>query len=162
VDVYSRAFVEGLPAAPSARGLIQRLAARYRVGILSNWPLAVTIDRYAEAAGWTPFLAAIVVSQRVGMVKPHPAIFAAARHALGDPSPQSIIHVGDDWAADVVGARRAGWRAAYLRARPSDSPLPTSARDSSVIADLELTRLEQLEDALTVLERGARPAPPAR
>ena len=36
------------------------------------------------------------------------AIFDAARTALGDPSPASILHVGDDWAADVVGAA-GGW-----------------------------------------------------
>ncbi len=44
--------------------------------ILSNWPLAVTIDRYVEAAGWAPHVRAIVVSQRVGTIKPDPAIFA--------------------------------------------------------------------------------------
>ena len=32
----------------------------------------------------------------------------------GDPAPAAILHVGDDWAADVVGAKRAGWRAAWL------------------------------------------------
>ena len=57
-----------------------------------------------------------------GTIKPHPAIFAAARTALGDPEPSAILHVGDDWAADVVGAKRAGWRAAWLASRPADSP----------------------------------------
>ncbi len=84
----------------------------------------MTIDRYVEAAGWAPHLAAVVVSQRVGTIKPHPAIFAAAREALGEPDPRAILHVGDDWAADVVGARRAGWRAAWISSRPADSPLP--------------------------------------
>jgi FMN phosphatase YigB (HAD superfamily) len=162
IDAYSRAFVDGLPAVPEAGGLIKRLAGRYRVGILSNWPLAVTIDRYAEAAGWTPHLGAIVVSQRVGMVKPHPAIFQAAREALGNPAPGTMIHVGDDWAADVVGARRAGWRAAYVRGRPADSPLPTSVRDSSVSADLELRTINELEAGLARLERDHRDAPPPR
>jgi putative hydrolase of the HAD superfamily len=162
IDVYSRAFVDGLPAVPEAGGLIERLAGRYRVGILSNWPLAVTIDRYAEAAGWTPHLGAIVVSQRVGMVKPHPAIFQAAREALGNPAPGTMIHVGDDWAADIVGARRAGWRAAYVRGRPADSPLPTSVRDSSVSADLELRTITELEAGLARLERDHRGAPPPR
>ena len=120
MEVYSRAFVAALPPAPGGRGAA-RAPGRARTGsaILSNWPLAATIDRYVEAAGWTPHLAAVVVSQRVGTIKPHPAIFAAARTALGDPAPAAILHVGDDWAADVVGAKRAGWRAAYLAARPA-------------------------------------------
>jgi FMN phosphatase YigB (HAD superfamily) len=150
VDRYSQAFVSELPPSPVAGPLLGRLALRYRLAILSNWPLAVTIDRYADAQGWTPHLAAIVVSQRVGTIKPHPAIFDAARAALGAPAPapDAILHVGDDWAADVVGAKRAGWQAAWLMARPVDSPLPGSARDEEVEADLELARLDDLEAAL--------------
>jgi HAD superfamily hydrolase (TIGR01509 family) len=144
VETYSRAFVEALPPPPAVGRLLERLARRHRLAILSNWPLAATIDRYVEAAGWSPYLAAVVISQRVGTIKPHPAIFAAAVSALGDPPAATILHVGDDWAADVVGAARAGWRTAYLDARPADSPLPTSRRDDSVVPDLELAKLADL------------------
>jgi FMN phosphatase YigB (HAD superfamily) len=152
VDVYSRAFVDALPPAPTAGEIIARLASRYRLAVLSNWPLAATIDRYVEARGWLPHLAAVVVSQRVGVIKPHPAIFEAARVALGDPPPASILHVGDDWVADIVGAKRAGWRAAWLANRPVDSPLPGSERDDTVRADLELASLDDLEAGLRRLE----------
>jgi HAD superfamily hydrolase (TIGR01509 family) len=152
VEVYSRAFVEALPPAPGAGELISRLARGHRVAVLSNWPLAVTIDRYCEAAGWAPHLTAIVVSQRVGTIKPHPGIFAAAREALGSPSPDRILHVGDDWAADVVGAKQVGWRAAWLAVRPDDSPLPGSTRDDSVEADAVLGSLGDLEAALQRLD----------
>ena len=152
VEVYSRAFVGALPSSPGAGELLASLhAAGYRLAILSNWPLAATIDRYVEAAGWAPYLAAVIVSQRVGTIKPHPAIFGAARDALGNPEPAAILHVGDDWAADVVGAKRAGWRAAWLDARPHDSPLPASDRDDAVEPDLELAALEDLEAGLARL-----------
>ena len=59
VDVYSRAFVAALPPAPAAGAVLAALAPRYRLAILSNWPLAATIDRYVEAAGWAPHLAAV-------------------------------------------------------------------------------------------------------
>jgi FMN phosphatase YigB (HAD superfamily) len=144
VEIYSRAFVAMLPPVPAATQLLAELAGRYRLAILSNWPLAATVDRYVEAAGWSRHLAAVVVSQRVGTIKPHPAIFAAARSALGDPEPPAILHVGDDWAADVVGAIAAGWRAAYVRHRPEDSPLPSSDRDSSVEADVEIGDVSEL------------------
>jgi FMN phosphatase YigB (HAD superfamily) len=144
VGVYSAAFVRVMPPDPSVERSIASLAKHASLAILSNWPLAATIDRYAEAAGWTPHLAAIVVSQRVGTIKPDPAIFAEARRLLGDPEPQAILHVGDDWAADVVGAVRAGWRAAYVRLRPHDSPLPSSNRDDTVAADLEIETVAEL------------------
>jgi HAD superfamily hydrolase (TIGR01509 family) len=145
---YSDAFIASMPPTPGAAALIARLAQRHTVAILSNWPLASTIDRYAEAAGWAPHLSAIVVSQRVGTIKPHPAMFAAARVALGNPESWAILHVGDDWAADVEGAKAAGWRAAWLSNRPADSPLPGSARTASVTPDLELASLADLEPGL--------------
>jgi HAD superfamily hydrolase (TIGR01509 family) len=148
VDAYSRAFVNGLPPEPGVADLLARLARDRDLAILSNWPLAATIDRFADAHGWTPNLRAIVVSQRVGTIKPHPAIFAAARSALGDPPPATILHIGDDWAADVAGAAAAGWRTAWLPGRPEDSPLPSSERAGPVAPDLELGSLDELETHL--------------
>ena len=151
VGVYSAAFVRVMPPDPSVEQTLASLARHATLAILSNWPLAATIDRYAEAAGWAPHLAAIVVSQRVGTIKPDPAIFAEARRLLGNPEPQAILHVGDDWAADVVGAVRAGWHAAYVRSRPHDSPLPASDRDDTVAADLEIDAVEELPSLFDAL-----------
>lgn len=150
VETYSRAFVEAMPAPPLVGPLLERLARRHHLAVLSNWPLAGTIDRYVEAAGWAPHFVAIVVSQRIGAIKPHEAIFRAAERALGlTPADGSaILHVGDDWVADVVGAKHAGWRAAFLHGRPEDSPLPSSERDEAVAPDLELSDLRQLEALL--------------
>jgi HAD superfamily hydrolase (TIGR01509 family) len=146
IAAYSRAFVDGLPPAPGVDGLLGRLAAGgRRLAILSNWPLAATIDRYADARGWRAFLRAIVISQRVGVIKPHPAIFAAAAAALGDPEPGAILHVGDDWAADVAGAAAVGWRTAWISNRPADTPLPTSEPDPARRADLELEAIADLD-----------------
>jgi FMN phosphatase YigB (HAD superfamily) len=156
VGAYSEAFVRGMPVDPSIERVLAGLARHATLAILSNWPLAATVDRYAEAAGWLPHLRAIVISQRVGTIKPHPAIFAEARRLLGDPAPDTILHVGDDWAADVVGAVRAGWHAAYVTDRPRDSPLPASERDETVEADLEIdsvARLTPLFEAATAEPR---------
>jgi HAD superfamily hydrolase (TIGR01509 family) len=150
IDRYSAAFVEVLPPFPAAGPTLAALAAERAVALLSNWPLAATVDRYAEAHGWTPHLAAIVVSQRVGTIKPHPAIFEAARSAIGDPPPATILHVGDDPAADVAGARAVGWRAAWIRTRPDDSPLPGGDRAAATEADLVVDGLDELAGHLGV------------
>jgi putative hydrolase of the HAD superfamily len=158
VDAYSGAFVARMTPVADAGSTLERLAGRgFALGILSNWPLALTVDRFAEAHGWTQWLRVIVVSQRVGTIKPHPTIFRAAAAALGlDGAVAEILHVGDDWAADVVGAHDAGWRTAYLRNRQVDTPLPTSepgddlATDAKVTADLVIDELSDL-DALVEL-----------
>jgi FMN phosphatase YigB (HAD superfamily) len=158
VEAYGGAFVRRMDPVTDATATLGRLhAAGFRIGILSNWPLALTIDRFAEANGWAPFLDAIVVSQRVGIIKPHPRIFRAAEAALAirEGDGESILHVGDDWAADVVGGRQAGWRTAYVRNRQGDSPLPQSSRDEAaaggevadaIVPDLEIDELAELVD----------------
>ena len=148
VDSYSAAFVAVIPVPAEVGPCLAALASERPLGILSNWPHAPTIERYLEAAGWAAHLRAVVVSQRVGSIKPLPAIFRAAEEALGVPA-SGILHVGDDWAADIVGAKRAGWLAAYLRDSQGDTPLPTSDRDDAVTADLELDRLTDLLDVLS-------------
>jgi FMN phosphatase YigB (HAD superfamily) len=161
VDAYSAAFIGRVrPVGDAARTLARLHAAGFALAILSNWPLAVTIDRFAEAHGWLPYLRAIVVSQRVGTIKPHPSIFEAAAAQLGVSLDRArgapIVHVGDDWAADIVGAARVGWRTAYLRNRQADTPLPTSepgdgvAPDERVEADLVIDDLAELPDRLTL------------
>jgi HAD superfamily hydrolase (TIGR01509 family) len=147
VEAYSAAFLAEILPPPEVGPILAGLAARFRLAVLSNWPLAATVDRFVEQAGWSGYFQAIVVSQRVGAIKPWPAIFAVAADALGMPG-ERILHVGDDWVADVVGAKRAGWLAAYLRGRQRDSPLPSSAPDDSVRADLVIDGLGDLPAAL--------------
>lgn len=157
VDAYSGAFIHRISPVADAAATIQHLAGRgFPLAILSNWPLALTVDRFADAQGWTPHLRAIVVSQRVGMIKPHVSIFRAAEAALGIDGPVDgrILHVGDDWAADIIGAHRAGWRTAYLLNRQLDTPLPTSQPgddddgDARVEPDLVIDELSDLDERL--------------
>ncbi|MEZ0241147.1 MAG: HAD family hydrolase, partial [Chloroflexota bacterium] len=144
VEAYSAAFVATMRPVAGAAQVLEALAKRgFRLAVLSNWPLATTVDRYVEAQGWSSLFEAIVVSQRVGTIKPHPAIFARAVAALGTPG-ERILHVGDDWVADIVGARSAGWHAAYLRGRQGDSPLPSSVPDTQHEPDFVLDDLAEL------------------
>jgi putative hydrolase of the HAD superfamily len=148
LEAYAAAFVETTRVPPEIEPMLERLARRYKVGILSNWPLALAVDRYLEAAGWSRHLSAVVISARVGCVKPRPEIFEVAARELGVASGPTILHVGDDVGADVMGAQRAGWRAAWVRIKPEDSPLPAAAPVSGVVPDLTLDTVLDLESAL--------------
>jgi HAD superfamily hydrolase (TIGR01549 family) len=156
VDAYSDAFIALMRPVDDARETLSRLAdAGFALAILSNWPLAETVDRFAEAHDWLPHLRAIVVSQRVGTIKPHPAIFAAAEKQLGFDEGGAagvILHVGDDWAADVVGAARVGWRTAFVRGRQGDTPLPTSEPGDGLLP------AEDVRPDLVIDELGELPA----
>ena len=156
-DLYGASFLRCMVPVFDAGETLERLADRgFALAILSNWPLATVIDRFVEAHGWSQYLRAIVVSQRVGVIKPHPAIFRAAAAALDLGDGSSILHLGDDWAADVVGASQAGWRTAYLRGRQGDTPLPTSTRGevgadgAPIVPDLEIDELSELDALVDV------------
>ncbi len=82
-----------------------------RLGVISNW--SWDLHDYMEMLGLTSSFEAVVASARAGCDKPHPAIFRQALQALGC-TPERAIHVGDSYAADVLGARGVGMDALWL------------------------------------------------
>ena len=85
--------------------------AGFRLGVISNWGWAAPellhdLELAAHFEGLT-------ISARVGFQKPRPEIF---RHALEqlDLRPHEALHVGDSYAADVLGARAVGVRAVLI------------------------------------------------
>jgi FMN phosphatase YigB (HAD superfamily) len=154
---YADAFVGNI-AVPAAIGpMLERLSRTHRLGVISNWPLAVSIDRFLDNAGWTKYLATVVVSQRVGAIKPHPEIFEFAARELGVVSGPAILHVGDDLGADVVGAHNVGWRTAWVRMKPEDSPLPTAPPAPGAFPDIVIDSVLDLEAAAGLRGRAATP-----
>ena len=59
------------------------------------------------------FFSAHVAAADVGAPKPEPVVFEAALRRLG-LAPSQVLHIGDDWHMDVMGARRAGMPAVWL------------------------------------------------
>lgn len=79
-----------------------------------------------EVIGLHHFFHTRLNASGVGVAKPHPQIFLAAAEALG-LAPGDMLHVGDDPLLDVVGAREAGLRTAWLNRageRWSHGPAP--------------------------------------
>jgi HAD superfamily hydrolase (TIGR01509 family) len=70
-------------------------------------------ERKLRASGLRGLVDAVIDSAVVGVEKPDPGIFRHALAQSGRP-PQRTLHVGDFYAIDVVGARRAGLAAALV------------------------------------------------
>lgn len=87
----------------------------YGLAIVSNFDSR--LDRLVDGLGIGPLVDAVVCSTRAGAAKPDPRIFAYTLAALG-AAPQETLHVGNDPAADVAGARAAGLHAVLLDRRP--------------------------------------------
>lgn len=90
------------------RPALDRLAA--------HGPLLAVSNGNAElgATGLAPWFAGSVSARSTGVAKPDPRIFAAACAQLGC-RPDEVMHIGDDWRADIHGAREAGLHSAWVR-----------------------------------------------
>jgi putative hydrolase of the HAD superfamily len=120
-------FVSGLARALRGSAAGDRLWSRVAAGLSENLgrlreaglTLVVvsnsdgSIERKLQEVGLRKHFHAVVDSHVVGVEKPDPEIF---RHALAHSrgAPGRTLHVGDLYAIDVVGARRAGLHAALV------------------------------------------------
>ena len=82
-----------------------------KLGILSN--SEGRLAELVEELGKTALFRVIVDSGRVGIDKPDRRIFELAAEQLGDTTSE-LVHVGDSWEADVLGAVGAGARAIWF------------------------------------------------
>ena len=119
-------FADALPA-------LTRLAARFPLVSLTNGNADI------ERIGLKHLFRFSISSRDCGIAKPAPEIFHAACTRLG-LAPQAVLHVGDDPALDVGGARAAGLRTAWINrtgATWSEADHPDLvAGDLSALADM--------------------------
>ncbi len=118
---YMRRYAEHWTFPDAARRAFKRLADRYPVGLLTN---GFTETQWAKLRRF-PLLrhraAVVLVSEEVGHMKPHPALFAHATEAAGVPA-EDILYVGNSYYSDVQGGLRAGWQVAwYTETAPDEA-----------------------------------------
>ena len=94
-------LTEGLPA------LLEQLSGKYRLVVLSNYPVSECIRQALETMGISQFFEKVLVSGDFGIVKPSREIFGEMLTALNLP-PENVLYVGDDPIADIVGAWASG------------------------------------------------------
>lgn len=123
----------------SAR-LLERLAPRYRLGVVSNF--YGNLSGVCAEAGIGKSLGVAVDSAAVGFVKPDPRIFREALKALG-VQPGETVFVGDSVARDMTGAREIGMRHVWLKGPGSDS---NGSGQSCCPGDAVIRRLAELEE----------------
>jgi HAD superfamily hydrolase (TIGR01509 family) len=86
-------------------------AAGVKVAIVSN--SEGTLDKLFERLGIASAFDFVIDSAVVGVEKPDPRIFAIALDRAGVTAARAL-HLGDTFATDVLGARRAGLRVALI------------------------------------------------
>lgn len=109
--------------------VFERLRAEgYRLALVSNWDARLT--KLCFDMGLFRYLDAVLSSASVGLIKPDPRIYLAACERLG-VEPRRVVHVGDHYYADVLGARSTGIHPVMIDRFGFDNPA-----DVPVIEDL--------------------------
>lgn len=87
--------------------------AGFKLAVVSNWESP--LDPLAERLGIADYFDAVVASHdvRVRSEKPDPHIFNYALAAVGTLT-EEVVHVGDTYEADIVGAQNVGIRPILL------------------------------------------------
>jgi len=112
---------------------LDRLARRYRLGVVSNF--YGNLDGVLRAEGLRGFFGVVADSGVLGAAKPAPGIFLHAARALGCGAGDCLM-VGDSPARDVAGARGAGMKSVLVCAR-AEAPAAGQDRTVASVAELE-------------------------
>jgi len=86
-------------------------AAGFRMAVVSNWDISLT--KCLRAFDLLPYFEVVCASMVEGFEKPDPRLFRVALNHLG-VAPEKTMHIGDDVAADIGGARKAGIKAMLI------------------------------------------------
>lgn len=107
---YSDDFFAIIPSKglmmPHAKEVLEYLAPKYRLHILSNGFRELQF-RKMKSAGIDGYFEKVILSEDIGVMKPWPAIFNFALSATQSDLRESLM-IGDSWDADITGANGIG------------------------------------------------------
>src|SRR5215470_3645543 len=106
---------------PAHASLLAALRTRYRLGLVSNFDDTGAAYDILLRHGIAGHLDTVIVSEALGLRKPHPAVIRAGVRGLGLDGADVLV-VGDTFVDDVGGARAAGIDAAWIDARGRGVP----------------------------------------
>jgi FMN hydrolase / 5-amino-6-(5-phospho-D-ribitylamino)uracil phosphatase len=100
-----------------ALAALERLSKRFPLMALTNG------NADLERIGLGAYFQGSVTARSLGVAKPDRRIFHHACELLG-LAPAQVLHIGDDFDLDVIGAVNAGLQAMWLRREPVDAIEP--------------------------------------
>lgn len=100
-------FVDAVTCPEFLKPVFDNLKSEYRLAFISNYPCTESITGSLKKLGLYDYFESVVISGSIGVVKPHPDIFRKSLTEIG-LQPKDCVYVGDNWLADIQGAKRIG------------------------------------------------------
>ena len=123
-----------------AKEAYDKIAGAFEVGIITNG-FAETQRLKIDQFNFKKSASHIVISEDVGVMKPHPKIFDHSTELAG-VGREEILYVGDSFTSDVTGGSKAGWKVAWF----TKSPIEQGYK----LADLIFDDFDKLMKALNI------------
>lgn len=143
-SAFMQAMADICAPLPGATELITALKGRVKLGIITNGFTELQQIRL-ERTGFAEVFSPLVISEQVGVAKPHIDIFNHAFALMGNPPKQHILMVGDNPHADVQGGINAGIDTCWLNRHGA-------ARPEGITPHKEVNALAQLQQWLLSAE----------
>lgn len=139
-SAFMQAMADICTPLPGATELIRALHGRVKLGIITNGFTELQQIRL-ERTGFADVFDTLVISEQVGVAKPHIDIFNHAFSLMGHPPKQQILMVGDNPHADIQGGINAGIATCWLNRHGDDRP-------EGISPSYEVSSLAQLQQLL--------------
>lgn len=130
-DAYLDEWSRGVEYIPRLDRMLDELAARYALAVVSNTHHERLVRDHLHAAGITDCFSAIVTSVEHGRRKPCPTIYRRALSVTRGRA-DATLFVGDSLADDYLGPRRGGLGALLIDPAASE-PIPEEHRLRDVL-----------------------------
>ena len=145
LELKKSSFVDVITAPDFLYPLLTKLKQKYRLAFISNYPCGESVRESLKKNRLSEMFESIVISGDLGIVKPHPRIFKQCLKEL-DISPEKSLYVGDNWLADIQGAKRLGMQAVHTTQYVSYEKFEPYEGD--MMPDAVIEHLQELEKLL--------------
>ena len=131
---YIRHLSEQTALLDGAQAVVEQLAASYKLMIVTNGLKDVQRPRL-ERSSLRPYLHDFVISEELGVSKPHRYFFDATFQRMGEPAKETVLMIGDSLAADIEGGLAYGLDTCWCN---------FNNQQSDSLTTHTITRLDQL------------------
>lgn len=147
VDAFFEGYLRSMRLRDCAKRALDELSINYKLGLISNFTHAPVVEEAIRALELSRYFSVVLISDEVGLRKPHPAIFRTALERLVVRAEEAVF-IGDSPKEDVEGAKGVGMKAILVL---SQFFTIEDLRSVSAKPDLIVERLCDLPQAVRTL-----------
>jgi HAD superfamily hydrolase (TIGR01549 family) len=140
VSIFFEDYVRSLKLRPHATTVLEKLASRFALGLVSNFTYATVVHAGLEKLGIRSYFCTVLVSQDFGWRKPSLKVFQEILKRL-NVTGEEAVYVGDSPEEDIKGAQRVGMKTIFI---PSQFYNLADLEGASVHPDFKIKNLDEI------------------